>query len=41
LALRAPDGINLAIASRIGATLFTFDLKMASAARVLGITVSR
>lgn len=39
LALRAPDAINIIIAQRCGATLFTFDRKMAAAARSLGLDV--
>jgi predicted nucleic acid-binding protein len=37
LTLRTPDALNMAIAQRIGAELFTFDKKMAQAARVLGM----
>jgi len=39
LALRTPDALNLAIADRCGATVLTFDAKMALAARALGINV--
>ena len=39
LNLRAPDAINIAIARRIGAEPFTFDLKMAEAAAALGVSV--
>jgi uncharacterized protein len=38
--LRTPDAINLAIAQRVGATLVTFDAKMAAAARTLGTAVA-
>jgi predicted nucleic acid-binding protein len=37
LSLRTPDALHIAIAQRIGGTLLTFDKRMASAARVLGI----
>ncbi|HEY4114778.1 MAG TPA: type II toxin-antitoxin system VapC family toxin [Rhizomicrobium sp.] len=37
LTLRAPDAINLAVAKRLGATLATFDNKMASCATTLGL----
>jgi hypothetical protein len=37
LALRTPDALHLAIASRLGATLATFDRRMAVAARALGV----
>jgi predicted nucleic acid-binding protein len=40
LVLRTPDAIHIAIAQRLGATLVTFDQRMASAARVLGLAVS-
>jgi predicted nucleic acid-binding protein len=39
LSLRAPDAINIAIAQRLGAELFTFDKQMITSARVLGTTV--
>ena len=39
LGLRAPDALHLAICQRAGQALFTFDLKMASAALTLGIKV--
>lgn len=39
LNIRAPDAINLAIAARIGASLATFDRRMAENARSLGIAV--
>jgi predicted nucleic acid-binding protein len=39
LTLRAPDAINIALAQRLEATLFTFDAKMAGAAKVLGVDV--
>lgn len=37
--LRAPDALHLAIVRRLGATLATFDVGMAAAARGLGIEV--
>lgn len=37
--LRAPDAIHIAIAQRIGAELATFDAKMSSAAKALGIGI--
>jgi predicted nucleic acid-binding protein len=40
LPLRAPDAINIAIAQRVGATLATFDDKMAECARTLGTNVA-
>ena len=40
LTLRAPDAINIAIASRLGIALATFDKGMASCALTLGITVA-
>jgi uncharacterized protein len=41
LALRGPDALHIAIASRLGAKLLTFDAKMAAAATALGVeTVS-
>jgi predicted nucleic acid-binding protein len=40
LNLRAPDAINLAIARRLGASLVTFDRRMADNARALGIAVA-
>lgn len=40
LALLAPDAIHIAIAQRLGATLVTFDQRMATAARILGLTVA-
>ena len=39
LPLRAPDALNIAIAQRIGASLLTFDVKMAACARALGVDV--
>ena len=40
LPLRAPDAIHLSIASRIGATLATFDSQMAACAVALGVAVA-
>jgi uncharacterized protein len=40
LALRGPDGLHIAIASRLGAKLLTFDAKMAAAATSLGVAVA-
>lgn len=40
LPLLAPDAIHIAIAERLGATLVTFDQRMASAARTLGLAVA-
>ena len=40
LNLRTPDAINLAIAARLGATLYTFDDGMAACARTLGIPLT-
>jgi predicted nucleic acid-binding protein len=40
LPLMAPDAIHIAIAQRVGATLVTFDQRMASAARTLGLAVA-
>ena len=40
LALRAPDALHLAIASRLQATLVTLDQRLANAARELGIAVA-
>jgi len=40
LTLRAPDAINLAIATRLGATIVTFDAGMAAAAHRLGVPVA-
>jgi predicted nucleic acid-binding protein len=39
LPLRAPDAIHIAIAQRLGADMFTFDKRMAAAARALGTKV--
>jgi predicted nucleic acid-binding protein len=41
LALRTPDAINIAMAQRLGATLVTFDKKMAAAARSIGTAVAK
>ena len=40
LTLRAPDAINIAIAQRIGAGLFTFDRAMIKCARTLGMHIA-
>jgi predicted nucleic acid-binding protein len=40
LTLRAPDAINIAIAQRIGAAVFTFDDAMIKNARALGTPVA-
>ncbi|MBV9750091.1 MAG: type II toxin-antitoxin system VapC family toxin [Acetobacteraceae bacterium] len=40
LTLRTPDALNIAIAQRVGATLGTFDEKMAGSARALGASVA-
>jgi len=39
LPLRTPDALNIAIAQRVDAALLTFDMKMAEAARALGLDV--
>lgn len=39
LTLRTPDALNIAIAQRVGATLATFDQRMADSARALGTVV--
>jgi predicted nucleic acid-binding protein len=40
LDIRAPDARNIAIAQRIGATLMTFDTKMAITAQAPGVPVA-
>lgn len=40
LTLRTPDALHIAIAQRAGATLVTFDQKMAASARMLGTPVA-
>jgi predicted nucleic acid-binding protein len=40
LSLRAPDAIHIATAQRLGATIATFDDKMAECARALGTAVA-
>ncbi len=40
LPLRTPDALNIAIAQRCEATVATFDMRMAAAARALGATVA-
>jgi predicted nucleic acid-binding protein len=39
LRLRTPDAVNIAIVRRIGADLLTYDEKMATCARMLGLMV--
>jgi uncharacterized protein len=39
LPLRTPDALNIAIAQRVDAAPLTFDMKMAEAARALGLDV--
>lgn len=39
LTLRAPDALHIAMVQRTGATLLTFDKKMAACARALGMPV--
>jgi len=40
LNLRLPDALHIAIARRIGARLATFDVRMAEAARILGVELA-
>ncbi len=40
LGLRAPDALHIAIVRRVGATLATFDNRMADAARALALRVA-
>jgi predicted nucleic acid-binding protein len=40
LTLRTADGINIAIAQRVGALLATFDIKMAASARAVGTAIA-
>ena len=40
LPLRTADAVNIAIARRMGATLMTFDEKMAASAKALGVGVA-
>jgi uncharacterized protein len=40
LPLRTADAVNIAVARRIGATLMTFDEKMAASAKALGVGVA-
>lgn len=40
LALRGPDALHIAIASRLGAKLLTFDAKLAAAATALGVATA-
>ena len=39
LTLRTPDALNIALCHRVSATLITFDDKMASVSRTLGVPV--
>ena len=39
LKLRTPDALHIAIAKRLGATLATFDARLAAAAKGVGLTV--
>jgi uncharacterized protein len=41
LALRTPDALHIAITSRLGAELLTFDAKMAAAATALGVRAAK
>ena len=40
LNLRAPDALHLALAQRLAATLATFDVKLAGAARTVGVSIA-
>jgi predicted nucleic acid-binding protein len=40
VALRTSDAVNVAIAQRLGAVLLTFDKKLASNARRLGLAIA-
>jgi uncharacterized protein len=40
LPLQAPDAVHIAIVQRLNATLVTFDRRMASAARILGLSTA-
>lgn len=40
LNLRTPDAVNIAVAQRIGAALFTFDTVMIKCARALGVPLN-
>jgi hypothetical protein len=40
IALRAPDALHVAVAQRLGATLYTLDLKMKAGAEALGFPVA-
>ena len=39
--LRAPDAIHIAVASRLGAELATFDTRMSDCAKILGVAISK
>ena len=41
LPLRTPDALHIAIASRLGASLLSFDKQLIASARKLGVTVVR
>lgn len=41
LPLRTPDALHVAMASRLGATLMTFDRQMVASAKKLGVSVVR
>ena len=41
LNLRAPDALHIAVASRLGAALATFDGRQAASATILGLAVNR
>lgn len=40
LTLLTPDGLHIAMAHRLGASLVTFDRRMITAARILGVPVA-
>lgn len=41
LPLRTPDGLHIAIASRLGASLLSFDKQLIASAKKLGVAVER